>query len=305
MTRYIARRLMETIVVVFLSLTAVFLMLHLTGDPVKLFLPTDALPSQIAEVRHRLGFDRPIWIQYLSFVTKAARGDFGESLRYGAPALDLLLERFPATFELTAWAMLFSLLTAIPIGVISAAKRNSFVDYTGIMVTVIGQAVPGFWLGIMGIILFSVKLGWLPTGGRGSWEHLVLPTVTLAAYTAARFARITRSSMLDVLSLDYVRTARAKGLAERYVLYRHSLKNALIPLLTLVGLQLGQLLGGAVVTETVFSWPGIGRLLVQALLNRDFPLVLAGVFWISLVISLTNLLVDLAYAWVNPQIRYG
>lgn len=305
MTRYIARRLMETIVVVFLSLTAVFLMLHLTGDPVKLFLPTDALPSQIAEVRHRLGFDRPIWIQYLSFVTKAARGDFGQSLRYGAPALDLLLERSPATFELTAWAMLFSLLTAIPIGVISAAKRNSFIDYTGIMVTVIGQAVPGFWLGIMGIILFSVKLGWLPTGGRGSWEHLVLPTVTLADYTAARFARITRSSMLDVLSLDYVRTARAKGLAERYVLYRHSLKNALIPLLTLVGLQLGQLLGGAVVTETVFSWPGIGRLLVQALLNRDFPLVLAGVFWISLVISLTNLLVDLAYAWVNPQIRYG
>ncbi|MCL4426623.1 MAG: ABC transporter permease [Firmicutes bacterium] len=305
MTRYLARRLLETIVVVFLSLTAVFLMLHLTGDPVKLFLPTDALPAQIAEVRHRLGFDQPIWLQYLRFVAGAARGDFGESLRYGVPALKLLLERFPATLELTGWAMLVSLLTAIPVGVISAARRNSLTDYVGIIITVTGQAVPGFWLGIMGIILFSVRLGWFPTGGRGTWEQLVLPTLTLAAYTAARFARITRSTMLDVLSQDYVRTGRAKGLAERYVLYKHALKNALIPILTLVGLQLGQLLGGAVVTETVFSWPGVGRLLVQALLNRDFPLVLAGVFWVSLLISLTNLLVDLAYAWVNPQIHYG
>lgn len=304
MTRYLARRLLEAAVVVFLALTAVFSLQFLAGDPVKLFLPTDTTPKQIEEFRERLGFNDPWLVQYARFLRGALRADFGQSLRQHEPALVLVLERFPATLSLSGVAMLLALGIAIPVGVLSAARRNSWFDHLGIGATVLGQAIPGFWLGLMLIYVFAVWLKVLPTGGRGTWLHFILPSVTLAAFVAARFARLTRSMMLDVLGQDYIRTARAKGLAPPRVLYQHALKNASLPIVTLLALQLGQLLGGAVITETIFAWPGVGRFLVQALLNRDFPVVLVGVFLTAVLYSVLNLAADLAYAWLNPRIRY-
>lgn len=305
MAQFVARRLLEAAVVVLLALTAVFSLQFLAGDPVKLFLPTDTTQKQIEEYRERLGFNDPWLVQYARFIRGALRGDFGKSLRQHEPALTLVLQRFPATISLSAAAMVLALAVAIPVGVISAARRNSWFDHAGIGATVLGQAIPGFWLGLMLIYVFAVWLKVLPTGGRGTWAHFILPSVTLAAFVAARFARLTRSMMLDVLSQDYIRTARAKGLAPPWVLYKHALKNASLPIVTLLALQLGQLLGGAVITETIFAWPGVGRFLVQALLNRDFPVVLVGVFLTAVLYSVLNLAADLAYAWLNPRIRYG
>ncbi len=305
MLQFVIRRLLEAAVVVFLALTAVFSLQFLAGDPVKLFLPTDTTPKQIEEFRQRLGLNDPWPVQYARFMRGALRGDFGRSLRQGEPALDLVLERFPATLALSGVAMALALAIAIPVGVLSAARRNSWFDHLGIGATVLGQAVPGFWLGLMLIYVFAVWLKVLPTGGRGTWAHYVLPSITLAAFVAARFARLTRSTMLDVLGQDYIRTARAKGLGPRRVLYRHALQNASLPIVTLLALQLGQLLGGAVITETIFAWPGVGRFLVQALLNRDFPVVLVGVFLTAVAYSVLNLLADLAYAWLNPRVRYA
>ncbi len=304
MIQFVARRLLEAAVVVFLALTAVFSLQFLAGDPVKLFLPTDTTTKQIEEFRRRLGFDDPWLVQYGRFMRGALRGDFGNSLRQGEPALRLVLDRFPATLSLSGIAMVLSLLIAIPVGVLSAARRNSWFDHFSIGATVLGQAIPGFWLGLMLIYVFAVWLRILPTSGRGTWLHFVLPSVTLAAFVAARFARLTRSTMLDALGQDYVRTARAKGLAPRRVLYKHALKNASLPIVTLLALQLGQLLGGAVITETIFAWPGVGRFLVQALLNRDFPVVLVGVFLTAVLYSGLNLLADLTYGWLNPRIHY-
>ncbi len=304
MIQFVARRLLEAAVVVFLALTAVFSLQFLAGDPVKLFLPTDTTTKQIEEFRARLGFDDPWLVQYGRFMRGALRGDFGHSLRQGEPALRLVLDRFPATLSLSGVAMVLSLLIAIPVGVLSAARRNSWFDHFSIGTTVLGQAIPGFWLGLMLIYVFAVWLRILPTSGRGTWLHFILPSVTLAAFVAARFARLTRSTMLDALGQDYVRTARAKGLAPRRVLYKHALKNASLPIVTLLALQLGQLLGGAVITETIFAWPGVGRFLVQALLNRDFPVVLVGVFLTAVLYSGLNLLADLTYGWLNPRIHY-
>jgi peptide/nickel transport system permease protein len=304
MLPFVARRLIQAAVVVTLALSAVFALQFLAGDPVKLFLPTDTTPKQIEEFRERLGLNDPWLVQYARFMRGALRGDFGRSLRQNEPALALVLERFPATLSLSGVAMLVALAVAIPLGVLSAARRNSWFDHLGIGATVVGQAVPGFWLGLMLIYVFAVWLRWLPTSGRGTWLHYVMPSVTLAAFVAARFARFTRSMMLDVLGQDYIRTARAKGLAPPRVLYRHALKNASLPIVTLLALQLGQLLGGAVITETIFAWPGVGRLLVQALLNRDFPVVLVGVFLTAVLYSVLNLTADVAYAWLNPRIRY-
>ncbi|MGH2372519.1 MAG: ABC transporter permease [bacterium] len=304
MGQFVARRLLEAAVVLFLALTAVFSLQFLAGDPVKLFLPTDTTPKQIEEFRDRLGFNDPWLVQYVRFMRGALRGDFGASLRQNEPALRLVLQRFPATLSLSGVAMLLALAAAIPVGVISAARRNSWFDHLGIGTTVLGQAIPSFWLGLMLIYVFSVWLRWLPTSGRGSWVHFILPSITLAAFVAARFARLTRSMMLDVLGQDYIRTAHAKGLGPARVLYKHALKNASLPIVTLLALQLGNLLGGAVITETIFAWPGVGRFLVQALLNRDFPVVLVGVFLTAVLYSLLNLAADLAYCWLNPRIRY-
>jgi peptide/nickel transport system permease protein len=303
MRGYLLSRLAQTALVVALSLTAVFGMVRLSGDPVLLFMPMDIQAKDVDEFRERLGFNDPLAVQYARFMGGAVRGDFGESLRYRRPALGLVLERLPATLLLAGTALLLTLLVAVPLGVLSAVRRNSAVDHVSTLATVLGQATPGFWLGLMLIYLFSVQLRWLPTGGMGTLSHLVMPSIVLAAFYSARVARLTRSAVLDALNEDYVLTARAKGLAESHVIGKHTLRNSAIPIITLAGLEAGQLLGGAVITETIFAWPGLGRLTVQALLNRDFPVVMAAVSFTSIIYTLMNLLVDLAYGWLDPRVR--
>ncbi len=303
MRAYVLSRLAQTALVVFLSLTAVFAMVRLSGDPVLLFMPMDIQAKDVNEFRERLGFNDPLPVQYARFVGGAVRGDFGESLRYRRDALRLVLERLPATFLLGGTALLLTLFVAVPLGIVSAVRRNTLLDHVGTVATVLGQATPGFWLGLMLIYLFSVQLRWLPTGGTGSIAHLVMPSIVLAAFFAARIARLTRSAVLEALGEEYVLTARAKGLGEGRVVGKHTLRNSAIPILTLAGLEAGQILGGAVITETIFAWPGLGRLTVQALLNRDFPVVLAAVFLISVIYTLINLVVDLSYGWLDPRVR--
>ena len=303
MRGWIASRLLQTVLVVFLSLTAVFGMVRLSGDPVLLFMPMDIQAKDVNEYRERLGFNDPLPVQYGRFLAGAVRGDFGESLRYKQDALGLVLERLPATLLLAGASLLLTVGIALPLGVLSAVRRNSLLDHVATVMTVLGQATPGFWLGLMLIFVFSVKLRWLPTGGTGSLAHLAMPAVVLAAFFAARIARLTRSAVLDALGEDYVLTARAKGLGEGRVVGKHTLRNSAIPIVTLAGLEAGQLLGGAVITETIFAWPGLGRLTVQALLNRDFPVVLAAVFLVSVMYTLINLLVDLLYGWLDPRVR--
>jgi ABC-type dipeptide/oligopeptide/nickel transport system permease component len=300
---YLLSRLGQTLLVVFLSLTAVFFLVRLGGDPVLLFLPMDIQAKDVNEFRQRLGFNDPLAVQYARFVAGATRGDFGESLRYKRSALALVLERLPATLALAGTALGLTFVLAVPVGILSAVRRGSLVDYLGMGGTLLGQAIPGFWLGLMMIYVFSVRLGWLPTGGTGGPAHYVMPSLVLAAFYAARTARLTRSAVLETLNEEYVLAARAKGLAERVVIGKHALKNSAIPIVTLAGLETGQLLGGAVITETIFAWPGVGRLTVQALLNRDFPVVLAAVFVISVTYTLINFGVDLLYGWLDPRTR--
>ncbi len=303
MLDFVIKRTIQMIIVIFLALTAVFFIIRLSGDPTALFLPPDAPREQIDAYRTQLGFDRPLLVQYGEFIINAIQGDFGESLRTREDALSAVLNRLPATFQLAFSALGLSILVAIPIGIISAHKRNSIFDQIGVAFTVLGQAVPSFWLGLILIYIFAATLNILPSGGGGSLLHMILPMITLAAYSVARFARFTRSNMLDILRKDYIRTAKASGVPTFRILSRYALKNSLIPIITLVALDLGVLLGGAVITEVVFSWPGIGRLLMQSLLNRDFPIVLAGVFLIAVIYSLINFLTDILYVYVNPQIR--
>ena len=302
MCRLVAARLAQTCVVVLLSLSAVFGMSRLAGDPVLLFMPMDIQAKDVEEFRQRLGFNDSLAVQYARFMGGALRGDFGQSLRYRRDALGLVLERLPATLLLAASALALTLVVAIPLGIAAAVRRNTLVDHAATVATVLGQAVPGFWLGLMLIYLFSVHLRWLPTGGTGSLAHLVMPTLVLAAFFAARVARLTRSAVLDVLGEHYIQTARAKGLGESRVIGKHTLRNSAIPIVTLVGLEASQILGGAVITETIFAWPGLGRLTVQALLNRDFPVVLAAVSFTSLVYTLVNLAVDVLYGWLDPRV---
>src|SRR5256886_1399660 len=289
MRAYVLSRLAQTALVVFLSLTAVFAMVRLSGDPVLLFMPMDIQAKDVNEFRERLGFNDPLPVQYARFVGGATRGDFGESLRYRRDALGLVFERLPATFLLAATSLLLTTCVAVPLGILSAVRRNTLLDHASTVPAVLGQATPGFWLGLMLIYVFSVKLRWLPTGGSGTLAHLVMPSVVLAAFFSARIARLTRSAVLEVLGEEYILTARAKGLGEARVIGKHTLRNSAIPIVTLAGLEAGQVLGGAVITETIFAWAGLGRLTVQALLNRAFPLVLAPGFVVSAVSTLINL----------------
>jgi peptide/nickel transport system permease protein len=271
----------------------------------------DATKEEIDQLRHNLGFDRPIYIQYLDFASDAVRGDFGTSLRQGQPVFDLIIDRMPATLKLALTAFILSVVISIPVGIISATKRNSWADNFVMGFSLLGQSLPGFFLGIMLIYIFGGKLGWLPSFGQGdgslvsSIKHLILPAITLSTFSLARNARLVRSSLLEVLGLDFVRTARSKGLAERVVMYRHALKNALIPVVTIFGLEFGTLLGGAVITETVFAWPGIGRLVVLAIQQRDFPVVVGAVTIIAIVFVFLNLVVDLLYGVIDPRVRYS
>jgi ABC-type dipeptide/oligopeptide/nickel transport system permease component len=304
MTSYLVRRGWQSGLVLLGVSFVVFLILHLTGDPALLLLPPDASAEDIAKFRKAMGFDDPWPVQYLRFLKGAVRGDFGESVRHGEPAMGLVLERLPATFELAGAGLLIALCLAIPAGIVSAVRRNTAVDYVSTVVALLGQAMPTFWLGIMLILVFSVRLSWLPSSGRGDIEHLILPSITLGLFTTARITRLTRSGMLEVLGQDYIRTARAKGVSEPPVVWKHALKNASIPIVTIVGIELGTLLGGSVITETIFAWPGVGRLSVQAIFNRDYPVVQSAVFLLASTFVIVNFLVDIIYTYLDPRIRY-
>lgn len=303
MTAFVVRRLLLAVLVVFGVSLVTFFLTFLSGDPVVLMLPPDASGEQIARFRRDWGFDDPILVQYGRFLGRALQGDLGVSLRHGTPALPLIAERLPATFQLTVTAMVVAILLAIPLGILSATHRGTPIDLLSMTIALVGQAVPNFWLSIMAILLFSVTLGWLPTSGRGTWLHLVMPVGVLTIGLMALLTRLARSTMLEVLSEDYVRTARAKGLREWAVLSGHALRNALIPLVTVVGLQFGYILGGAVVIETVFTWPGVGLFTIQAITNRDYPVVQAAVLILSSAVVLINLIVDILYGWLDPRIR--
>ncbi len=304
MKSYLLRRLWQSLLVIFGVSVVVFLILHLTGDPAALMLPPDATAEDIAKFRHDMGFDDPVAVQYVRFLKGAVRGDFGQSIRHGEPAMGLVVERLPATFELAGAGLVIALALAIPAGIVSAVRRNTSIDYISTVVALLGQAMPTFWLGIMLILVFSVRLNWLPSSGRGDVEHLILPAITLGLFTTARITRLTRSGMLEVLGQDYIRTARAKGVGEPPVVWKHALKNAAIPIVTIVGIELGTLLGGSVITETIFAWPGVGRLSVQAIFNRDYPVVQSAVFLLASTFVIVNFLVDVVYTYLDPRIRF-
>lgn len=314
MARYIARRLLATIPVVVLVTVIVFLLLHVTpGDPVVIMLGDQAAPDAVAALRHNLGLDLPLPVQYGVWLWRVARGDLGTSLRTHDPVSRLALARYPTTLELLVLAMLVSLAIAIPTGVLSAVRRNTWIDMLLTPLAISGVSLPSFWVGILLIWAFSVTLAWFPTVGFvplgssivGNLRTMVLPVVTLGVALAAIVMRITRASLLQVLRLDYVRTARAKGVTEGAIILRHALRTTLIPVVTVLGLQTGTLLGGAVIVESIFALPGMGRLIVDAIFARDFPLVQGVVLILAVSFILVNLGVDLLYAWLDPRIRYA
>jgi len=301
---FVARRLLDSLMVLVGVSFIAFAILFLSGDPTYLMIPENYTRDQIAEFRHQMGFDRPWYVQYGDFLGHAAHGDFGVSLRSQIPALPLVLERMPATLELAVTAMVLSLVVSLPLGVQAATHRGTLIDTSSMVGGLLGQSTPGFWLGLILILVFGVELRWLPVSGRGGLTHLVLPGFTLAMYSMGRTARVVRASMLDALGNDFIRTARAKGMPNRIVVYRHALRNALLPIVTLVGLDFGVLLGGAIITETVFAWPGVGRLVVNAIYEKDFPIVETAVIVIATVFVLLNLCVDVAYGYLDPRVRY-
>jgi len=303
MLSYIARRIALIVLVLWGVLTIVFVLQHLSGDPTDLLLPVDTPEYLRQELRHHMGLDLPLPVQYLRFVTSLLRGNVGDSYKHRIPALALVFERLPKTMLLTGVSLAVAILLSIPLGVIAAIYRNSWIDALATGFSLIGQATPVYWLGLLLIMLFSVKLHWLPSMGGGSAKALILPAATLAVYSMARIMRTTRAAVLEVLNEEHVRVARGKGLTERVVLVKHVLRNAAVPIVTIIGLQMGGLLGGAVITETVFSWPGVGRLAVNAVYSRDFPVVQAVTLVVAFLFSGINLVLDVLYAVLNPRIR--
>lgn len=304
MVNYITRRVLHSILVVIGVTLVVFLVLQLAGDPVELMLPPSATLEQIEEYRQTMGFNDPVLIQYLRFLKGAAVGDFGQSYYYDEPALKIVLEKLPATIELAVGGLIIAILWGIPSGMISAVKRNSKTDMVIRIIALLGQCIPVFWLGLMLIMLFSVKLHWLPSSGRGSILNLIMPAFTLGVFTSSTIVRLLRSSMIEILGKDYITVAKAKGLRNKIVVLKHAFKNALGSVLTILGLQIAALLGGSVITETVFGWPGVGRLAVQSIYARDFMVVEAVVCIMAVGFVLVNLIVDLCYSIINPRIKY-
>ncbi|MBI2160612.1 MAG: ABC transporter permease [Candidatus Rokubacteria bacterium] len=302
MTALVIRRVIRLVVVLAGVSLVTFAILQVSGDPVALMMP-EAPESDRAVLRETMGFNEPLPVQFVKFLGSTARGDFGNSFFHRAPAMPLVLERMPTTLLLTSLALLIAVVVAVPVGIYSAVRRGSLVDQTATLAVFLGQSMPVFWTGIMLILLFAVQWRLLPVSGWDSWAALVLPAITLGTFSAPLFLRIVRSSMLEVIGLDYVRTARAKGVSEWFVICRHALVNAALPLVTVIGLQFGLLLGGAIVTETVFAVPGVGRLIVGAIRQLDFPIVQAAVFLFASIIVLVNFTVDLLYLYLNPQIR--
>jgi ABC-type dipeptide/oligopeptide/nickel transport system permease component len=300
---FLAYRLFRTLVALWLVSTVVFVVMRLSGDPVPLLLPPDAPIAEMERVRRDLGLDRPLPVQYGVFLANVIRGDFGRSIHFRQPAMEVARSYLRATFELGLVAFAVALVVAFPIGVLSAVRRNSLLDHVTMGLALVGQSAPTFFIGILLILVLALRFDLFPTSGRGDWRHLVLPALTLGAFTMASIARITRSAVLEVLRADFVRTARAKGVAELWVVTKHTLRNAALPILTITGLQFGTLLGGAVVTETVFAWPGIGRLAIQSIYNRDYPVVQSTVFIAAVLFIATNLVLDVLYGFLDPRAR--
>ena len=313
MARYIGRRLISAVPVVFAVTFIIFLVMHLVpGDPALALAGTDASPAEIAQMRHRMGIDRPLAVQMVTWYQYLLRGDLGQSLLLGHSVTESILARVPVTFSLAVCSLALTLLAGIPFGIAAAVKRNSWVDQLIMMSALLGLSLPNFWLGLMLIYLFAVALGWLPSGGYVplfenplQWlRSIILPTLSLSLMQIGLIARMTRSSMLEVLREDYLRTARAKGLPERIAVWKHALKNAMIPIVTVVGMMFGLLLGGAVVIESVYALPGAGRLIVTGILRRDYPVIQGGLMITAVVFVALNLLVDVAYAYLDPRVRY-
>jgi peptide/nickel transport system permease protein len=296
---------MISIPVVFIVSIVVFGMIFLSGDPAVLMLPPEASDEQVANFRAAYGYDDPFLIQYSRFFRSALKGEFGKSIRYNQPAINLVLERLPATLQLSSISILFAVVMAVPLGIIAAVKRNSWVDYTASFLSVIGQSMPNYWLGFLLVYLVAVYLKLLPTSGGPGLRYVILPAVTIAFNLMAIISRMTRSSMLQVLNEDYIRAARAKGLSYWRAVLKHGVRNALLPVITIIGLQFGYILGGAVVIETIYAWPGLGLLTIQAIYNRDYPLVQASVMFLTLSFVGINLLVDVSYQLLDPRIRFA
>jgi len=305
MFQYVIKRLLSTIPVLLgISLLLFFMLRALPGDPAEVLAGQMATPEDIELIRHQLGLDRPVYIQYALFLGRLAKFDLGRSARTQNPVIQEVWARLPNTVLLAVVAIALACLFGIPAGIISAVRPYTFLDYFVTSSALFGMSMPVFWLGLMLVVVFAVWLHWLPAGGIGTWKHVILPSITLTAFVIAFIARMTRSSMLEVLSQDYTTTARSKGLKEQVVIIKHALKNALIPIITVVGLQFGMLLGGAVLTETVFAWPGLGRLIVDSILARDYPVIQGAILIFGLIYILVNLIVDVLYAYVDPRIRY-
>ncbi len=305
MGRFLIRRLISAAIVIFGVVTVIFVLARLLGDPVTLMIQPGMTQADVDALRTELGYDQPILTQYVDFVGSALTGDFGISPWQNQPALQLVLDRLPATLLLTFCALAFSLVVALVVGSISAMRRGSVIDRAAMTLVLLGQSIPNFWLGLMLVLIFATQLNVLPSAGSGSWQHLILPTITLGFFSLARLTRLVRSELLTVTSRDYSRTARAKGLPRPLIFRRHALRNVAIPVITVLAIDFGLLMGGAVVTATIFAWPGIGRLMIQAIGQRDFPILQAGVFVVALMVVIANLVADLAYAWFDPQVSYG
>ena len=303
MRRYITRQLIQLVVVVFGISVLAFAILHVLGDPVLLLLPQNTGKEEFERYHHLLGLDRPLYVQYWKFVSRAVLGDFGKSWYADTPAFSLVIERMPPTIYLTFAGLAVALLIALPLGILAALKRHSWVDSLCTAVAVAGQAAPLFWLGIMMIIVFSVRLRWLPASGYGTWQNFLMPAFCLGAALAPITMRLVRSGVIEVLNMEFIKTARAKGLAEPTVVIKHAFRNVCIPVVTVLGLQFGQLLGGAIITETVFAWPGVATLTVESIRNQDFPVVQCAVILLALLIVGVNLIVDLIVGLIDPRIH--
>ncbi len=294
---------MHGVLVLFGVSVIVFSLIHLTGDPTSVLLPLNTPEEDVQIFRHQMGFDQPLVVQYVRFVSRALQGDFGFSYRHRSEALPLVMDRLPATLKLTVVAFGFAMLVSIPVGIIAALRRNTFLDGIARIFTLLGQAVPGFWLAIMLMLIFAVKLRWLPVSGSEGWKSLVLPGITVGSFIMAAVARLLRSSLLEVMGENYILTAHGKGLSPRQVLTWHALKNAAIPVVTVGGLQITFLLGGSIIAETIFAYPGIGRLAYQSIATRDIPMIQAYVAVTAVVTVVLNLLVDILYTWLDPRVR--
>jgi len=303
--RYIIGRVIQSIVSMFVVSVIVFALVRLSGDPIQIMMPAEASKADIELMRAHLGLDRPWAVQYWRFATQAFQGDFGRSVRFRRPALDLVTERYGATLELGGLAVVIVIAVALPVGVYSAVHRGSALDYAARVFAALGQAVPPFWLGLVLVLIFGVLLHLLPTSGRGTPLHVLLPGITLGWFAVAGLMRLTRSSMLDVLGSEYVKLARIKGLPERRVIWRHAFKNAALPVVTFAALLFVALLNGSIIVETVFGWPGLGLLVIEAVDSRDYPIVQTVVLFLSAMYIGVNLLVDILYAYLNPKIRYS